>query len=142
MLRALLADRFQLSLHREERETPVYALVVDKKGPKFSESGPDAPKGMWMKSNGVIDGLGATMTQLAGYFSNSNGVDRPVLDLTGLTGNYAFKLEWSNPLAGTPDSSAPSIFTALPEQLGLKLEPRRAPVEVFVIDRAEMPGEN
>ena len=141
MMRALLADRFQLSLHREERDTPVYALVKDKNGPKFKESAPDAKGILRMNGAGLITASGATMTQLIGWFSNANGVDRPVIDLTGLTGRYDFKLEWSNPLAAA-DSTAPSIFTAMPEQLGLKLEPRRAPVEVYAIDRAEMPGEN
>jgi uncharacterized protein (TIGR03435 family) len=79
---------------------------------------------------------------LAGWFSNANGIERPVIDQTGLTGHYDFTLAWSNPLAGTPDSTDPSIFTAMPEQLGLKLEPRQVPVEVFVIDRAEIPDEN
>jgi len=142
MLRTLLADRFQLALHREARDTPVYALVTDKNGPKFRESPPAAKGILRMNGAGRITASGGTMTQLAGWFSNANGVDRPVLDETGLTGRYDFALEWSNPLVGPTDSTAPSIFTALPEQLGLRLEPRRAPVEVFVIDRAEMPSEN
>lgn len=95
-----------------------------------------------MNGGGRITASGATMTQLAGWFSNANGIERPVIDQTGLTGHYDFTLAWSNPLAGTPDSTDPSIFTAMPEQLGLKLEPRQVPVEVFVIDRAEIPDEN
>ena len=142
MLQALLSDRFQLALHREARDTAVYALVADKNGPKFRESPPDARGVLRMNGGGRLTASGGTMTQLAGWFSNANGVDRPVLDQTGMTGRYDFTLEWSTTLAGTPDTTAPSIFTAMPEQLGLKLEPRRASVEVFVIDRAEIPSEN
>jgi uncharacterized protein (TIGR03435 family) len=142
MLQALLAERFHLALHRESRDTPVYVLVTDRSGPKFRESAPDAKGILRMNGGGRITASGGAMTQLAGWFSKANGVERPVLDQTGLTGRYDFTLAWSNPLTGAPDSTDPSIFAALPEQLGLKLEPRRAPVEVLVIDRAELPEEN
>jgi uncharacterized protein (TIGR03435 family) len=96
-----------------------------------------------MAGRGKIAGSGGTIEQLAGWFSNANGVDRPVVDQTGLTGHYDYTLEWSNPMAGdTSDSAAPSIFKAMQEQLGLKLEPRRAPVEFLVIVHAEMPSSN
>jgi uncharacterized protein (TIGR03435 family) len=139
MLQSLLAERFHLTIHRDNREAPVYALVVDKNGPKFHESGPDAPGGLGMRGRGKIAGIGATMALLAQWFSNGYGVDRPVVDQTGLTGHYDFTLE-ADPLAGATDSTAPSIFTAMPEQLGLRLEPRRAPLQVVVIDHAEMPS--
>jgi uncharacterized protein (TIGR03435 family) len=142
MMQALLAERFGLALHREQREVPVYALVKDKNGPKFRQSAADAKGILRMNGGGRITASGSTMTQLVGWFSNANGVDRPVADETGLTGRYDFTLEWSNPLAGAPESTAPSVFTAFSEQLGLKLEPRRAPVEFIVIDRAALPGEN
>lgn len=143
MLQALLADRFHLALHRETRDTPVYALMTDKNGPKFHESAPDVNGILRMDGRfGRITASGGTMPQLANWFSNANGVERPVIDQTGLTGRYDFTLEWANPLLGGQDSTDPSIFTAMPEQLGLKLEPRRVPVEVFVIDRAELPEEN
>jgi uncharacterized protein (TIGR03435 family) len=142
MMQALLADRFQLTLHRESRDTPVYVLVTEKQGPKLSESPLDAKGILRMNGGGKIAGSGATMAQLASWFSKANGVERPVIDQTGLTGRYDFTLEWSNPLASAENSTAPSIFTAMPEQLGLKLEPRRAPVEFIVIVRAEMPSEN
>jgi uncharacterized protein (TIGR03435 family) len=142
MLQSLLADRFHLASHRETRDTPVYVLVVDKGGPKFKESAPDAKGFLRMNGGGKITASGGSMTQLVGWFSNANGVERPVIDQTGLTGRYDFTLTWSNPLAAAPDPAEPSIFTAMPEQLGLKLEPRRAPVEVFVIDRADIPDEN
>jgi uncharacterized protein (TIGR03435 family) len=142
MLQGLLAERFQLVVHSESRDTAVYALVIDRKGSKLVESDPNAKGILRMSGRGRIVGSGATMTQLAGWFSNANGVERPVLDETGLTGRYEFTLEWSNPLNGEQDSTKPSIFTAMPEQLGLRLEPRHAPVKVLVIDHAEMPGEN
>jgi uncharacterized protein (TIGR03435 family) len=142
MLQTLLAERFRLTLHRESRETPVYALVPDKGGVKLHESAPEAKGTLFMKRGGLIESSGGTITQLVNWFSNANGVDRPVIDQTGLTGKYDFTLEWSNPLASASDSTAPSIFTAMIEQLGLRLEPRKAPVEFLVIDRAEMPDEN
>ncbi len=143
MLQSLLAERFHLAVHRETRETPVYVLVIDKNGPKFRESAPEAKGILRMSGRGKIVASGGTMVQLTNWFSHANGVDRPVLDETGLTGRYDFSLEWANAAAtDAADSTAPSIFTAVREQLGLKLEPRRAPVEVLVIDHVEMPGEN
>ncbi len=141
MMQSLIAERLALTFHRESRDTPVYALVIDKKGSKLLESAPEAPGILRMNGGGKISGSGATMAQLVNWFSNANGVDRPIVDRTGLTGRYDFTLQWSNALAQT-DSTDPSIFTAMPEQLGLRLEPARAPVEYLVIDRAEMPGEN
>ncbi|HEY4085727.1 MAG TPA: TIGR03435 family protein [Bryobacteraceae bacterium] len=140
MMRTLLAERFGLEVHREPRETAVYGLVVDKKGVKFSESAPEAKGILRMSGGGQIVGSGATMTQLVGWFSNANGVDRPVVDETGLAGRYDFTLEWANPQNAT--DSRPSIFTAMVDELGLRLEPRRIQMEYVVIDRAELPGGN
>jgi uncharacterized protein (TIGR03435 family) len=143
MVQSLLAERFHVEVHRETREAPVYALTADKNGPKFKESGPDANGVLMMKGRGKITGTGATMEQLIGWFSNANGVDRPVVDQTGLGGRYDFTLEWSIPRLNQPaDDSGPSIFTAMREQLGLRLEPKKAPLEFVVIDRASMPDEN
>jgi uncharacterized protein (TIGR03435 family) len=143
MLKALLAERFHLSVHFEDRETPVYALVPDKNGSKLKESAPDAKGFLRMNSGGGVTGSGATISQLTGWFSRSGeGVDRPVVDLTGLAGHYDFTLKCSNSLSDAIDSGNPSVFTALPEQLGLKLEPRRMPMHFLVIDRAELPTEN
>jgi len=144
MMQTLLADRFKLTFHREMRETPVYALVVaGKGGPTLKKSEPDAASTMYISGKWTerMTATKWTMEQLAANISNSG--DRPVLDRTGLTGTYDFTLEW-NPAYGTPnpDPDAPSIFTALQEQLGLKLEPQKAPVEVFAIDHAEKPSEN
>lgn len=143
MLRTLLEDRFELRVGPEARETRVYGLVIDKGGPKFKESEPGAPGAMMMPGRGKLKSMGSTLPTLANWFSNSQGVDRPVVDMTGLTGKYDFTLEWGNPFekeAG--DDPRPSVFTALQEQLGLKLEPRRVPMDYLVIDHVEMPGEN
>jgi uncharacterized protein (TIGR03435 family) len=145
MLQTLLADRFKLVFHRESKEMPVYALVGAKNGPKFKEA-----KGEGATQIGAGDGEGvlferAGMNALAGVLARS--VDRPVLNDTGLNGLYDFKLTWTEdngprrPDAAEP-GDAPSIFTAVQEQLGLKLEARRAPVDILVIDRAGRPSEN
>ena len=138
MLQTLLKERFHLSSHREQREMPVYLLMVDKNGSRLKPAAPDAPGFLRMSGGGRITGSGATMAQLTAWFSNSNGVERPTVDRTGLTGRYDFTLDWAGP--GKDDG--PSVFTAFSEQLGLKLEAARAPVEVLVIDSAEMPEEN
>lgn len=140
MMQTLLAERFGLAVHREQRETAVYGLVIDKKGVKFSESGPDAKEVVRMSGRGRIVGSGARMAQLAGWFSYTNGVDRPVLDETGLVGRYDFTLEWGDPQNAV--DTQPSIFTAMVEQLGLRLEPKRVAMEYVVIDRAELPSGN
>ena len=145
-LRSLLADRFQLMFHRETREQPVYALVVAKGGPKLQESTDDQSR--IRMGRGRIRGHAAGLGLLA--LNLSNELSRRVIDKTGLTGKYDFELKWTpeTPSAPTaevppaPDPNAPSVFTALPEQLGLRLESQRGPVEVFIIDRAEKPSAN
>ena len=122
----------------------MYALVVaGKGGPKLKKSEPDAVSMMRIGGERTeqMTATKWTMEQLAANISN-NG-DRPVLDRTGLTGTYDFTLAW-DPAYGSQraDPEAPSIFTALQEQLGLKLESQKAPVEVFVIDHAEKPSED
>ncbi len=151
-LRSLLAERFQLAIHRESKEQNVYALVLAKSGPKFSEAKPES-KPTIRGRRGSIIGQGVGMQMLVINLANS--MDRPVLDRTGLTGTYDFKLEWSpdaqgpSSIAGAggeapllPDPNGPSLFAALQEQLGLRLEPQKAPVEILVIDRAARPSEN
>jgi uncharacterized protein (TIGR03435 family) len=142
MMQALLTERFHLTFHRESRESPVYVLVADKNGPKLHESGPEAKGILRMAGRGKITGSGSTISQLVNWFSNANGVDRPIVDQTGFTGKYDFTLEWTNLTTTASDDTAPTIFTALREQLGLKLDPRRAPLEFIVIDRAEVPDGN
>jgi uncharacterized protein (TIGR03435 family) len=132
MLQSLLAERFGLTLHRESKDMSIYALVVAKNGPKIhelKEGDPIAiPKqrpgtAVWY-TNGDVHDFAAFITRVAG---------RPVIDKTGLKGRYAIWLEKD------PDED---LFTAVEENLGLKLEPQRAPVEIIVIDRAEHPSAN
>jgi len=152
-LKSLLADRFQLVLHSETREQAVYKLVVNKGGTKFQES--KEPRGLIRKmSSGMIKGQAVTLDSLA--LSLSNEVGRRVIDNTGLNGKYDFELKWeprqpsaiailagqTSEVALPANPDAPSIFTALQEQLGLRLESGKGPVEVLVIDRAERPSKN
>jgi bla regulator protein blaR1 len=154
VLQSLLADRFQLKIHRETRELPVFLLKTSKGGPKL-KAGTLAPEisGGLNVGTGLLAGKQIAVSFLAQALSNI--VVRPVLDQTGLTGKYDFELKWSpdqsspNSAVGEPlpvgaagDSNLPNIFTALEEQLGLKLESAKGPVEVIVIDRVEKPGEN
>ncbi|MGB6827571.1 MAG: TIGR03435 family protein [Terracidiphilus sp.] len=155
MVRALLADRFKLRLHHETRVIPVLVLVPAHGGPKLTVAanadaddpfGPDGPPGNW-KAEGV------SMDELATGLSQLSDVDgRIVVDKTGLKGRFDFKLKWTpdNPAADQagvnnevkPDPSSPSLFTALEEQLGLKLEASKQPVDVLVIDSADLPSAN
>lgn len=151
MLQAMLADRFQLKFHREMKEFSVYAMVPAKGGPKVAESPSSTLQLQW--SMGHLTYKGAPMSMLAMTLTRITG--RPVVDQTGLKGNYDYTLAWTPDAtqmqmfrgadgspAQPPDTAAPSIFTVLQEQLGLKLEPTKAPIEVFVVDHAERPSEN
>jgi uncharacterized protein (TIGR03435 family) len=148
MLRALLADRFHLQIRSEQKELPVYALVVAPGRPKM-EKNSDQPYSMANLSNGQVRAMGAvkwgfkktTMSQLAADLSGqvaAADLGRQVTDKTNLTGEYDFVLRWVN----DPKLDGPSIFTAIQEQLGLKLQPDKAPVEVMVIDHLEQPSAN
>ncbi len=143
MLQALLADRFQLKIRRETKEVPMYSLVVNKNGPRLKESAPEeTPKGR-ITAGGTgmhMEVAQGTMAQLALRLSD-NGAGRPVMDKTGLTGKYTYQMNWMNGTPG-PDSEWPSLFVALGEQLGLKLEPATGPSEILVIERAERPLAN
>jgi uncharacterized protein (TIGR03435 family) len=144
MLQPLLADRFHLKAHIEQREMPVYELVVAKGGSKLKEAAPDeAGKGGHLTTNahGKIDAANASLAALPGLLNNEVG--RPVVDKTGLTGRYTFTLNYV-PMsqAATDESGGPSIFTALEEQLGLKLVTGKASMEVLVIDSIDQPAAN
>jgi bla regulator protein BlaR1 len=147
-LQALLADRFQLELHRETREAPIYAMVEGKGGPKLVPDDRREGKTAWGLSvgKGQLTGNVASLPMLVTALSNQLG--RPVVDRTGLTGTFDFKLEWTpdTPRAADadspPDSSGLSLFTAIQQQLGLRLEARKGPVEMLMIDRVEKPSEN
>jgi uncharacterized protein (TIGR03435 family) len=138
MVQALLADRFQLRFHRETREQPVYALVLGRNGPKF-QAAKSAGRGVGGGGKGRLSGNGADMATFASALSGKLG--RSVLDRTGLKGVYDFLLTWTPDEEQATDPGL-SLFTATQEQLGLKLESAKGPVEVLVIDHAERPSEN
>lgn len=141
MLETLLAERFKLVLHRESRETPAYALVVGKSGPKLKAAeGGDGATEIGGNGGEGVRFQRATMDALAGALSQS--VDLPVFNFTGLQGIYDFTLSWSKKQESAEPGDAPSIFTALQEQLGLRLESRKVAIEVLVVDRVERPTEN
>ncbi|MGH9237252.1 MAG: TIGR03435 family protein [Vicinamibacterales bacterium] len=149
MLRALLEDRFRLTVHTDMREMQVYALVMARRdgqpGPQLRRStvdcqaaaaGAGSPCG-GQNGPGFSKGVGRVISGFVLFLSSQ--VRRPVIDRTGLTGTWDIDLTF-NP--DSPDDPRPSLFTALQEQLGLRLEPSRAPVQVLVIDRIERPAEN
>ena len=154
-LRSLLAERFQLVAHTETKEMPIYALVQAKGGskPQPAKEVEGGNRGMRMQ-RGVLTGTSAPVDMIANAMSDSVG--RPVVDKTGLGGKFDWKLEWT-PDAGqlqpkapgqtqeaapAPDLSGPSLFTALQEQLGLKLESQKGPAPILVIDKVEKPSAN
>jgi uncharacterized protein (TIGR03435 family) len=180
MLQVLLEDRFNLKLHRETKEFPIYALSVAKGGPKlpkadcimYDPENPPAPVAAGGKrptfcgninfgrsgSNRTLDAAGVTMKSLIER-ALPNIVDRMVIDTTGLTDTFNVHLEWAPdvPMPGlqgaggasepgrsalSTDNQGPSIFSAIQEQLGLKLESTKGPVEVLVIDHVEKPSAN
>jgi uncharacterized protein (TIGR03435 family) len=159
MGRQILTDRFKFASHEEKQVRPLYALVVAKGGPKLelstmSSEDPNARTGVIgmghaSNSNGTftneLTARGVTMDRLAGVLSQQ-GLGRVVIDNTGLTGRYDFKLSWAaGSMAADPnsaDTSGPSIFTAVSEQLGLRLESQKGPVPVLVIDHIEEPSPN
>jgi uncharacterized protein (TIGR03435 family) len=140
MIQALLADRFQLVVHRETRQLPIYALVVAKGGPRLQAADTDVGRPKSMVGQMVVRRM--SMTTLGNILAFD--AKRPVRDETGLNGEFAFKLEWT-PGLGESDagpSPRPSLFTAVQEQLGLKLESAKGPIEVLVIDHVGKPSEN
>jgi uncharacterized protein (TIGR03435 family) len=148
MLQTLLKDRFKLSFHSETKEVPVYALVIAENGLKIQRAIPGdtypngfkrsdgAPVGAgdWSQP-GKFVGQGVPIAPLVQDLSEPY-LHRTVLDMTGLTDKYDFTLQW------TPVESQAAIFTAIQEQLGLKLEPEKGPMQILIIDHAEKPSEN
>jgi bla regulator protein BlaR1 len=169
MLQALLADRFKLKVHHETKDLPTYSLVVAESGTKLQPATPrdtnnDGIKGpdgriegtrrMMMQMGGTqATGLAAQATPIADLaWLLSQQLGTPVVDKTGLTGSYAFNLQWSTGASqpakdgdtapdAIPASSVSSLMDAIHEQLGLKLEPQQAPMDVLVIDHIERPQE-
>ena len=139
MLRALLAERFGLVLHREQREIAVYALVPVKGGAKLRESAPGTEPGREEFRPGLRVAFRAhRMADLAGFLSTLIAIGRPVIDGTGLDRAYSFTLDLNEAVRQT--EGGPSVSTLLQEQLGLKLEPRRSMIEVLVVDRVAKPA--
>lgn len=146
MLRKLLEERFGLKVRREQRELPIYAITVAKGGAKIAKTtlGPDALPDQTGNSNGrepYMKFTNNTMDEFAlgmQYF-----LPRPVVNQTGLAGRYDFTLKWSTEEAPVTDAAAsPGMFTAIQEQLGLKLEATKGPAEVVVVGHVERPSEN
>lgn len=137
MLQALLEDRFRLKLHRETRELPAFALVVGKGGPKLTASA--FADSRISVGHGIFTGQKIDMAGLADALAMDS--DRTIVDRTGLAGQFDVTLKW-NPDATDSDPAAVSLFTAIQEQLGLKLEATKAPVEVLVIDSVQKATEN
>jgi uncharacterized protein (TIGR03435 family) len=172
MVQGLLADRFQLKIHRQTKELPVYELSVAKGGFKLKEvaapegpvagapppplpppgrggAPPTPPPGSALIGRGTLVATAAQFAALAQVLSDQ--LSRSVVDKTGIKGFYDFKLKWTPDVGQGPgvpeplppvDSSGPSIFTAIQEQFGLKLDSAKGPVEIFVIDHVEKPTEN
>ena len=156
MLRNLLTDRFKLTLHNEKKEMPSYVLTVGARGHKMTQNtaNPNGLPGLGFKQLGVLGVVNARMTDFAALMQGSV-LDRPVVDKTGLEGRFDFTLTWTPddsqfrsfgprpPAPANPDPNAPpGLFTAIQEQLGLRLDRGNAQVDVLVIDKVEKPSEN
>jgi uncharacterized protein (TIGR03435 family) len=137
MVQALLAERFKLQLHRETKALPVYHLVKSKDGPKLRAGNADGRQST-NSETGRITSHNITMEALATLLSRKIG--RPVFDKTEIQGPFDLTLRYAEDV--DTSGQRPSIYTAVQEQLGLKLEPTRGPVEVLVIDHAQRPSEN
>jgi uncharacterized protein (TIGR03435 family) len=161
MFQQVLTDRFQLKVHHDSQQLPVYTLTLAKGGSKLKQTATDAKgaggisggSGRIMIGRGSIKGDGMTVNFLVSILSRQ--LHRTVIDKTGLTGNYDFDLKWTpdegiggdagahgGPAGDDPSASGPTLFTALQEQLGLKLESGKGPVDVVVVDHIEKPAEN
>ena len=146
-LRGLLADRFQLKLHHESKDMPAYALTVVKSGFKLKETSETAGCGTSSKGDGTSINFTATcvdMTRFASYLARV--MKQSVSDETHLQGSYSFGLEYVpddlKVTASTDQPALPSLFTVLQQKLGLRLEQKKVPVDIIVVDSAERPSEN
>jgi uncharacterized protein (TIGR03435 family) len=150
MLRALLEDRFKLKTHRETKEIPAYWLLVAKGGPKLRDvKEEESFKSAHAGKSPFRPGFMAIFSNKSlPEFAQRLGLDRPVIDKTGIEGRFWFQLEWAEePRQTTREpltllQAGPSLLTALEEQLGLKLEEHLASIEILIIDRAERSSEN
>jgi bla regulator protein blaR1 len=153
-MQAILRDRFSLKLRLETRELPIYVLTPAKNGSKLKppEEGEKGPSMMMNPEKGELTGVGANMRMLTNVLSNI--LKRPVVDQTGVEGTFDMKLKWApDSFVGgpsgappsespAPEADGPSIFTAITEQLGLRLESKKGPVTVYVVEKVERPSEN
>jgi uncharacterized protein (TIGR03435 family) len=147
MLRTLLEERFNLRIHTETKEMKVYALILAKTGPKLNESPPEAEFNAFIGVHGrniTVTGSKVTMESFANDLTNCFFPQLPVIDKTGLTGAYNLKFEATPEyrINKDPQPEDISLFDAVQDQLGLKLEPQRSGVEVLVVDHIERPSEN
>jgi len=144
MYQKLLADRFHLTFHHEVREMPVYAITVAKGGPILKVADPGEALNTGSTGSGGRRTLKFTNMSMPDFALNMNLYqDRPVIDQTSLPGRYDFTLKWTYDLSKESESDAPpSIFTAIKEQLGLRMDAVKGPAEVFVIDHVERPSPN
>jgi uncharacterized protein (TIGR03435 family) len=148
MLRSLLIDRFKLSVHHESKTLPIYVLIAGKTGPKLKPMDENLPAPFELYSNFSMAPAPGDATELRGYGSLgqlsdflTRLVERPVLDRTGIAGNFDIRLLCA--VDGYPGfDTSPSVFDAVQSQLGLKLEAGASPVEITVVDHVEKPTEN
>lgn len=154
MLRSLLTDRFKLTFHREPREFSIYQLEITKGGPKLKESAtPDAPPtvgpGVVYPQRIVLPARNATMVDFASLLQRAI-LDRPVVDKTGLSARYDFDLDWApdetqfggDVPSASAEAPSPPLFSAVQQQLGLRLVPTRGLVDALIVDKAERPSAN
>jgi uncharacterized protein (TIGR03435 family) len=153
IVQKLLAERFALKFHQEKRDMAAYVLTVARDGPKLNRSAESLPRaGYSVGPGGLIRMRDATMADFAGLLTRTT-LDRPVLDRTGLESRWNFTLKWlwdesqfggqvPPPPAGDPAAALPPLFTAIQEQLGLKLDAQKTDVPVLVIDHVDHPSPN
>jgi uncharacterized protein (TIGR03435 family) len=155
MMQKLIVERFKLTFHHDKRELAVYVLSVSKAGQKMtkSEGDPNGLPGLWFQQLGDLNVRNANMADFSGLMQSAV-LDRPVLDQTGITGRWDFTLKWTpddSQFSGMgvrippPTDSAnapPNLYTAIQEQIGLKLDATKAPADVMVIDHVEKPSDN
>jgi uncharacterized protein (TIGR03435 family) len=139
MMQKMLAERFALAVHRDQKTMGVYGLVVGKNGIRFKEV-PDGGPSSSDSQNTRYTGTGVSMDNVAAFLSGR--MDTPVLNFTGLKGVYNLTLDWAPESSQSKDDpsalpAGPSLFDAVQDQLGLRLERRKAPVEIVVVDHAE-----
>ena len=155
IIQQFLADRFKLAFHHAQRELPVYRIVMAKGGPKLTPTTKEE-RGTNTAAIGFGEGQmtvsNATLSEFASLMQRYVRLDRPIVDHTGIAGKYNFKLSWTTDFSqfdGRPpwpprtgESDPPTLYTAIQEQLGLKLEAAKEPADVLVIDHVERPSEN